>query len=99
MITTEEELIKVLNSIRENKLNLSAALVLLIIYTTGVCYQKDIPVDFSIAKLSKNISKLVDTGMIQTVQDNEDTRLKILFITQSGKKLLKSLLLEREREE
>jgi DNA-binding MarR family transcriptional regulator len=94
MIENKLQLIDTLEVIRNNNLNLSAVLVLLILDTSKATYQRDIKTDFSPAKLSKNITKLIETGMLQAVEDREDSRYKILFITQTGHKLLKSIMKE-----
>ena len=93
-IEKEDYLIQTLNTIRTEQLNLSATLVLLIINNrhNGTIYQKDIQIDFSSAKLSVNINKLIKHKMLQEVIDNEDNRRKILFISQYGKNFIKNLL-------
>lgn len=88
-----QELINILNVIRKEGLNLSSVLTFLVIRQTGeTIYQRDIKVDFSPAKLSINVNKLIEKGYLQEIADKTDNRRKILFITENGNKFLNILL-------
>lgn len=89
-----ETLIEILENIRKEQLNLSSTLVLLIIKQTGTpTNQCKIKIaQFSGAKLSVNIQKLVQKGYLMETADRCDNRQKILYITCEGEKFLKILL-------
>lgn len=89
-----QTLIKILEHIRKEKLNLSSTLVLLVIKQTGTpTSHSEIKIaGFSGAKLSVNIQKLKQKGYLEETTDDTDNRRKHLYITTSGQNYLKTLL-------
>lgn len=89
-----QTLIKILEHIRKEKLNLSSTLVLLVIKQTGTpTSHSEIKIaGYSGAKLSVNIQKLKQKGYLEETTDSRDNRRKNIYITSAGQNYLKTLL-------